>query len=498
MIKTLRNNARHAVCLAAFFLSLTASAEQGDYTAAQVKNNYSRHPIADRPVTEAEQASTSYPLALKSSLNSLQLMEEAYGKPLYDNWLPVTMPPETGASCGNGSPYRMFVRLVPHTSNTVFFFEGGGACWTGGGCTNDGKYDASNPKGIPRNYMQTLTRRAVSTVEKRWEPRADSRVKLQDWNFVFLPYCTGDLHAGDKLAQYTTENGKPLIWYHRGLRNVRAAVSWVRNNMPRPAQLVVTGFSAGGAAATLNYAHIREDISPDRGFLINDSGPLPSVFDINSGSRFPSAPLIKTISKAWAFHDTGNPNVGILSYTANRIGTNGIDFTNPSSIYTVLANKYPNDRMGYIQFQRDRVYSAYSYSTFHKQLQGKNPEMPGYSIGSDQDINNYWRDVLSLWGRDTNSLRLIFSNISNFGSYFPYYRDVAESHCASVVNFNRSDIQELGLELKDFYRNILDGDGAVIDAFEESGLEDLERPLSSWFSIINRQGGYEKQKNAYR
>ena len=54
-------------------------------------------------------------------------------------------------------------------------------------------------------------------------------VKTQRWNMVYVPYCTGDIYSGDKVAIYEDpQNQKPpLVWHHNGLRNTRAVVAWL-------------------------------------------------------------------------------------------------------------------------------------------------------------------------------------------------------------------------------------------------------------------------------
>ena len=49
----------------------------------------------------------------------------------YFQWEAVELPASTGASCGNGSPYRFFVNRTPFTTKTVVIFEGGGATLSG-------------------------------------------------------------------------------------------------------------------------------------------------------------------------------------------------------------------------------------------------------------------------------------------------------------------------------------------------------------------------------
>ena len=73
---------------------------------------------------------------------------------------------------------------------------------------------------------------------------------FKDWNFVIVPYATGDFHAGTAEFKYT-ENGKEKTIYHQGYKNysllMKSALKYVENSD----SLLVTGFSAGGFATSL-------------------------------------------------------------------------------------------------------------------------------------------------------------------------------------------------------------------------------------------------------
>jgi len=70
-------------------------------------------------------------------------------------WEMVELPPETGAACGDGSPYRFFVNRTPLSKDIVITYEGGGACWDQKACLGEGHLSAANPNGIPADYMQS-------------------------------------------------------------------------------------------------------------------------------------------------------------------------------------------------------------------------------------------------------------------------------------------------------------------------------------------------------
>ena len=49
----------------------------------------------------------------------------------YDTWIKVEPP---GVTCGDGSPYKMFVNYSNQSDNLVVVFEPGGACWDYDSC----------------------------------------------------------------------------------------------------------------------------------------------------------------------------------------------------------------------------------------------------------------------------------------------------------------------------------------------------------------------------
>jgi len=137
-------------------------------------------------------------------------------------------------------------------------YEGGGACWEKGSCENKAGtlLAAVNPDGIPANYLQDWNRQAhlglVTPFTARIDPIAS--VQTQSWNIVYLTYCTGDVHTGNKVTTYTDETGS-IAWYHRGGVNAKAVTAWMAANMPKPEVLLLTGFSAGGTGSTANFPH---------------------------------------------------------------------------------------------------------------------------------------------------------------------------------------------------------------------------------------------------
>ena len=100
-------------------------------------------PGADNPVTPAQRVGPYPLLANPSGFNS------GFNAGNYYGWQTIQMAPETGAVCGNGSPYKFFINRVPNTRNTIVYLEGGGACWDYASCSGQaGIRGARNPDGI--------------------------------------------------------------------------------------------------------------------------------------------------------------------------------------------------------------------------------------------------------------------------------------------------------------------------------------------------------------
>ena len=455
----------HALLGSVLALAATAAqAELGDYNFFQTTANLFSPPSADNPVTGA-QASGNYPL-----LGNPSGFADGWSAGNYYAWQTIQMAPSTGAVCGNGSPYKFFVNRVPNTRNTVVYMEGGGACWDYASCTGQtGIRGARNPNGIADNYMSLMDPSAslVSPFVVRLHPWTS--VKTQNWNMVYVPYCTGDIYSGDKIGVYNDPTGahSPLIWHHNGVRNVRAVEAWLKNHLPRPTQMLSTGCSAGGTGSLTNYATMRRDMAPDRGYLIDDSGPAYSAPVGADPAQYPSVPLHTMIRQMWGLDAPNGPLAYLAAamplFSANDMGT----------IYRALSAARPNDRLGHTHFWQDLNYSSYSYERFFTDIVNAPTQAAKEAL------------IHARWGIDTNRLKTTLASLGNFGGYFPQYRALNESHCTTIVDFNNGDIQERGLELKDFINSVLDGSGNVLDASETSDAADRAKPFNPIYALID-------------
>jgi hypothetical protein len=117
----------------------------------------------------------------------------------YFTWDKVELPVTSGASCGNGTPYKFFVNRTPFTTKTIVIMEGGGACFDQNACLWKGSFfGGSNSNGIADNYMTSLFSSLKNTSGSPFAPinqgalgltpfasrTSSSKVQTQSWNIV--------------------------------------------------------------------------------------------------------------------------------------------------------------------------------------------------------------------------------------------------------------------------------------------------------------------------
>lgn len=388
----------------------------------------------------------------------------------YLQWETVELPASSGASCGNGTPYRFFVNRTPFTSKTVVMFEGGGACWDQGACKGGTLLDAVNPDGIPTNYMTDWNRQAhlglVTPFTMRLHPLQS--VQTQSWNIVYLTYCTGDVHTGNKVAVYdNVDPANPMAYHHRGAVNAKAVAAWMAKNMKQPDKLFLTGFSAGGVGSAALYPAFREALKPKQMSLLADSGPLFNVPRDATPEQAPSVLLHNKIRTVWGL-DGAN---GLVTELITKYpGAGSAD--NLGSITAGLGKIFPNDRIGYANFQEDTNFSAFSYQKFYPEIANAPDNETRLKL-----LNQKWRQEITPWVAQMETQ-------PNIGYYIPNKRELNGSHCLTIVTFGGTSIVEAGLkDVGRFVDNLIDGKGTPMRAFEKNPTSQRVL-LSDWFADL--------------
>ena len=99
---------------------------------------------------------------------------------------------------------------------------------------------------------------------------------FRDWNFLIIPYTTGDFHVGNRKVPYTDEEGNPQILHCHGAANVDAALTVCKTFFPDPEKLLVAGDSAGAFAVPAVSGKIADRWYPEVSdiTLFSDSAQL--------------------------------------------------------------------------------------------------------------------------------------------------------------------------------------------------------------------------------
>lgn len=189
--------------------------------------------------------------------------------------LPITVPdrtwtfvPVAGARCADGSDTGIGLRTSPGSRDVLVYFQGGGACATGDNCWGDGPGGAANVDG----YGEAELRRDLGNDYALFDTSAGGGNPFRAMHMVFMPYCTGDGHAGEAVRELEVTGSTPRVTHFVGALNVRAALDRLAVTFPDVERVFVVGTSAGGGGATFHYARVRAAFGATT-HLIVDSAP---------------------------------------------------------------------------------------------------------------------------------------------------------------------------------------------------------------------------------
>jgi hypothetical protein len=244
------------------------------------------------------------------------------------NWVPFA-----DSTCGDGSPTGIGVN--PGTGpDVVFFLNGGGACSSGLTCFGFGPFGATTTLGP---FGEAQFNSEVPSAKGTILDRTLTGNPFADATLVFVPYCTGDVHGGNRVVTYTPGG----TVHHTGHANIVAFLKRVAPTYPSPRRLVVSGSSAGGFGTLVNYDTFRSyyPASAVEGFAIDDSGP---PLEQNGGS------FIQAGFQSWGITDVLDPLCGP-----------GVCEADLSKGLAALIQKYPADRFSLLSWTADSTISGF-------------------------------------------------------------------------------------------------------------------------------------------
>jgi hypothetical protein len=241
-------------------------------------------------------------------------------------WQYVSIP---GAQCMNGTPTGIGVNLGT-SGEVVMYMEGGGACFNTETCKH-----VAHPSGWgPDQFGENIGPYNIGIFD-----RIDDANPFRNATYIFVPYCTGDVHAGSKPDGM---GDRKFVGY----ANVGLYLDYIIAKSPDVKRVILAGSSAGGFGALMNYDRTQTAWGDVPVHLLDDSGPP-------LGDAFLSPCLQKMFRDAWNL-DAALPADCPACKQADGGGLlNALGY---------LADKYPDRRMALVTSMRDGVIrSFYGY-----------------------------------------------------------------------------------------------------------------------------------------
>ncbi len=183
--------------------------------------------------------------------------------------------PVEDSACGDGSPTGFGLNVSAKASRSLaIFFQGGGACRDYFECYI--LHTAANLDGYSeehfRSDLETLVTFPLNDRNHPGNPFAGMHL-------AWFPYCTGDLHAGHRVADYGA--------YHVGGDNTAKYIEALASRFARVKDVWLVGFSAGGFGAVLNwkvaqqaFRHATIHLIDDSGLAFADSSAVPEQWEV--------------------------------------------------------------------------------------------------------------------------------------------------------------------------------------------------------------------------
>ncbi len=180
-----------------------------------------------------------------------------------DQWERIDAPAD--CMCADGSPWAYFVREAD-PDKVVFLLDGGGACFSAEMCApGSGQYKEAI--GYDGGFSET---NGVFDFDNPDNP-------LADYTMVFVPYCTGDVHAGNVTKDY----GNGVVVEHKGFVNGSAALNALAERFPTAQEVIVAGVSAGSFPSAI-YAGMAAELLPEAKIKViaDGSGAIPDAMGL--------------------------------------------------------------------------------------------------------------------------------------------------------------------------------------------------------------------------
>ena len=248
-----------------------------------------------------------------------------------------SLAPGSGTRCALDTEYRFFARAAD-PDRVLIHLQGGGACSTGRNCDPESEPTYSRDVDETDNPARRPT--GIFDLQNPANPVAD-------YSLVLIPYCTGDVHLGNRNTTYWIEpedsDGYEVPIRHNGYVNAMAVLDWVFANFQAPNEVVVTGSSAGSIPAPF-YGQIVAQHYPD--------ARVVALGDAAGSYRRQEAANPNQLINAWRILDVVKRHPGYEEMTREQFGF--------ESLYIVAGRQRPEMRLFQFDAAHDAVQAFFS------------------------------------------------------------------------------------------------------------------------------------------
>lgn len=239
-------------------------------------------------------------------------------------WIPVK-----DTLCRDGTETGFGIRLSSKSDKLAIYLEATGVCVFEDTC-NDGvdHFDKNDLDFIKFTYLK----RGLLNPDEARNP-------LQDWSQVFLPGCTGDMHAGSRPNGFAI--GSLKLQQFVGFMNLQKIFPKIEEIMEdQLSRILLWGNCSGGNATFPAYSVLAETFPHVPITLLNDSGPLGAL-----DTAF--APCLQQTLRV---HFRMSPSIPPDCTDCTLPNGDGL-----SNMQTYLANAYPQGNFGLLSSLEDEA-----------------------------------------------------------------------------------------------------------------------------------------------
>ncbi len=253
--------------------------------------------------------------------------------------------------------------MNPHAGATdlVIYMEGGGECYDATTCWGP------TPKANNLTGYDGGTFASPNNLQLKYPAlkRSSTGSPFAAMDMAYIPYCTGDMHAGTMEVDLTLDGGATMPTYFVGANDLELFLARLVPTFPGVTRVVLLGTSAGGFGTYLTFDRVAGAFGPGvRVDIIDDSGPPLTK---------PKATDNQALLDTWHFV----PPAGCTSPCNSFL-----------AVMTSTRAAQPMSRLGFLSFSWDTTIGpdfGYTATTYPPMIESLFP----MHFGSDPNVQTY-------------------------------------------------------------------------------------------------------------